>query len=95
MIGVAVVGYVHQDHIAVTRFKHQMNHQIAAIYHLLLQSQYRIWTINPIKVHLVLHDGMHCLGGNAEQRNRWLMTPHMLDPRGPSAEHTVSTQKQK
>ena len=31
-----------------------MNLKFQAIYHVLLQSQYGIWTINPFKGHLVL-----------------------------------------
>ena len=40
-----------------------MNHKIRAIYHILIQSQYGIWTINPLEGHLVLKVGS---GGVAE-----------------------------
>ena len=33
-----------------------MSHKIGAIYHILLWSHYGIWTINPIKGHVVLQD---------------------------------------
>ena len=38
--------------------KDEMNSKIGSIYHILLQSQYGIWTINPFKGHFVLKAGL-------------------------------------
>ena len=44
-------------------FEDQMDHRIRAIYHVLLRSQYCIWTIRPVKGDLVLK--VFGLSGNA------------------------------